>query len=192
MGERIPELFRHLAFATQGTSRAAQLALSTGSAQERVALATGFRGHVLEACRSPHANHVIQKLVELLPPSASSFVVEELAGRGREVARHRFGCRLLCRLLEHGLSHSKPAVFDEVLDDARELCKHTFGNYVMEHLLEFGLPDQRREVARALCVDAAGHAQHRYGSRIIEKALETCSGEDQVAIADALLTSGEL
>merc|ERR1712224_726967 len=73
-----------------------------------------------------------------------------------------------------------------------ELCKHAFGNYVMEHLLEFGLPDQRRDVARALHANAAILAQDRHGSRIVEKALEVCSGEDQAAIADALLNSEEL
>merc|ERR1712224_496880 len=73
-----------------------------------------------------------------------------------------------------------------------ELCKHAFGNYVMEHILEFGLPDQRRDVARALHADVAMYAQDRHGSRIVEKALEVCSGEDQAAIADALLNSGAL
>merc|ERR1712232_1036722 len=107
-------------------------------------------------------------------------------------ARHRFGCRLLCRLLEHGVSHSKAALFGEILADAGSLCIHTFGNYVIEHFLEFGLPEQRREVARALHADATSLAQHRYGSRIVEKALEACSGDDQAAIIDALLTSGEL
>ena len=65
-----------------------------------------LRGHVLQMMESPHANFVLQKVIEVLPANATCFVTEELATRAAEAARHRFGCRILCRLIEHHTASS--------------------------------------------------------------------------------------
>merc|ERR1712023_89865 len=65
--------------------------------EERAVLAAQLRGHVFEATQCPHANHVLRKIITLLPPAALNFVIMELMAEGRngiiELARHRFGCR---------------------------------------------------------------------------------------------------
>jgi hypothetical protein len=58
-------------------------------------------GHVREAIESPHANFVLQKLIETMPPSFTSFVLDEIRGHVDWAARHRFGCRVVARLVEH-------------------------------------------------------------------------------------------
>merc|ERR1712070_1226839 len=80
--------------------RVVQKALEFAEEEEVVALGLELQGRVREAIRSPHANHVVQKLVEVLPLPSLSFVAEEMLGAGPEIARHRYGCRVLCRLVE--------------------------------------------------------------------------------------------
>lgn len=184
-------LFQHFAFSSQVTSLAAQAVLEQASGQDAALLASSMQGHVRRASKSKHANYVMQKIVEVMPMARASFVAEELSGVAHETACHRFGCRLLCRILEHW-SQSDAAtleLLDELLVNAEELCSHTFGSYVIRHILEFGLPEHKHRVAAALLPEAAWLAKHRLASHVVEAALRSCSAEDQQALAEALLAN---
>lgn len=150
-----------------------QLALENAPAKDAVALALGLRGHVRETIRSMHGNYVLQKIIEVVPASIACFIAEELIGVAAEVSRHRFGCRVLCRLLEHISPRDKwiSSLVDEILMEALSLCRHTYGNYVVQHVLEFGLEYQQRKVVLALRKDLNGNARNQYASHGIEKAL---------------------
>jgi len=178
----------HLATSDKNSCRAMQLALESAPAKDAVALALGLRGHVRSTIQSMHGNYVLQKIIEVVPSSVSCFIAEELVGIAAEVSRHRFGCRVLCRLLEH-LSPSDlwiSSLIDEVLMDVASLCRHTFGNYVVQHILEFGLADQQHVVVSALSKDLRGNARNQYASHGIEKALSFCSALDRDAVLEEL------
>lgn len=180
----------NMAFRTKISSRAAQIALEQASAHDAAALALGMRGHVRSAVQSKFANYVIQKILETLPVSRSSFVIEELLGSGGVVARHRFGCRILCRVLEHGSFNggATAQLLDEIMDSgAEELCNHAFGSYVVRHFLEFGLPEHRQKIAGALSNDVMGYSKQRQSSHVVEAALKYCSAEDQRMLAEQLM-----
>lgn len=164
--------FVHMAFADEVSSRAAQRAIEAASAAEQVALSYGLHGQVIEAMRSKHANYVITKAIEVMPVDRVGFIAEELLGRGSEVARHRFGCRVLCRILEHLSPRDEASMrlLDEVLVDAERLCIHAFGSIVMRHFLEHGLAQHKRRVAAALLQDVAACAVQRKGSHVVEEA----------------------
>jgi len=187
------EAFKRMAFADKASSRAAQLVLQEVSAKECVALASSMRGRVRAGMGSMFANYVLQKVIELTPVSASSFVAEELAGMGAETARHRYGCRILCRLLEFGSVDEPSAVmlFEEVLTDIDEILRHSFGGYVAQHFLEFGSDEQKRRVGQAVRRNLLSNAAHKRGSRIVEAALQQCAEEDRKGIAEELLASRE-
>jgi len=178
------------ALADQNSCRALQLVLESVSRKDAVALSFGLRGYVQEAILSRHGNYVIQKIIEVTPAASFSFIADELLNIGAAVARHRFGCRVLCRLLEHMSSDAGQtcSLVDEVLKDAEALCRHHYGNYVVQHILEFGLPEQKRTVARALVSSMEGNARNKNASRTIEKALAHCCLEDRIAMLDSLLS----
>jgi len=183
--------FRRLAFNNQDSSRVAQLALEEASPNEAVILLKGLRGHVREALKSMHCNYVIQRAVELLPNESANFIPQELLGSGQDVARHRFGCRILCRLLEHGSLEeaSKHALLEEVLADTGDLSRHAFGNFVIRHCLEFGHSWHRHLIASALCVtNLVETAKDQNGSHVVEAAVAFCETADKKSIADALLS----
>merc|ERR1719498_1688693 len=123
---------------------------------------------------SPHANFVIQKIIEVLPVASTAFVAEELAGVAGDVARHRFGCRVLSRLVEHNSigTASSPAIdslIDELLHEADKLLHHNFARHVLELILEHGKADHRHKIARTLQNNLFNLAKNRCASYVFEK-----------------------
>merc|ERR1719498_843075 len=89
-----------------------------------------LHGHVRKALESPHANYVIQKAIEVMPPALAGFVVNELSGVAVPTAKDRYGCRAICRLLEHCPHDQTDCLIHEVLREVSTLCRHSYGNYV--------------------------------------------------------------
>jgi len=168
------------------------------------ALLDGFRGHVLEAIRHPHANYVIQRIVESMPAQMASFVPEALLGRAAEAARNRMACRTVIRIFRHqlgstmqGANEHASALAEEVLIQASGLVCDEFGNYVIKELLACGRLDFQREIRIALNIDSSGSsheallskAQSKYGSRVVEALLKCFSAEDAYELANDLLAN---
>jgi hypothetical protein len=174
--------------------RVVQKALEFGEEEEVVALSLELHGSLREAIRSPHANHVVQKLVEVLPLPSLSFVAEEMLGAGPEIARHRYGCRVLCRLVERHAgttaAHMDELV-EELLAEGAELARHTFGHYVIEMILQTGNAYQRRQICAALRVELMRNAKNRSATYVVEKALAICDEEDRRSMIQELFGSPE-
>lgn len=180
----------NLANSKNGT-RLVQTALDVADYQEKQLLASSFQGRVWVALKSPHANHVLQKIVALMPPEKMQFVIDELTGRVAEAARHPFGCRVLERLLEHCSSEQNESILREVVSDVVELSKHAYGNYVVQHLLEHGSQQQRHQLLQQLICEAKRMARHKVASHVIESALVHAAHEDRQQLKAALAESVE-
>eukprot|EP00913_Durusdinium_trenchii_P003210 g2968.t1 len=128
----------------------------------------------------PNANYVVQKVVSHLSVAASSFVAWELQGNAVRAAKHRFACRIFCRLLEFCGTGPTSQLVDEFLDAAEEnLCTHSFAHHVVQSILEHGEERHKRLIAKMLMADLWKHATHKNSSYLIEKALCYCDDEDQ-------------
>jgi hypothetical protein len=151
-----------------------------------------LHGKVKLAIWSPSGNYVIQKIVEVCPGCMWSFVVDELRGSEKSVARHRFGCRIWCRLMEHGDGQNRglSARTDELIADAGELSHHPYAHYAVHAILEHGTEEQQRRVGLALLGSLSHDANHRHCSRVIEAALEHCPSDAQQALAEELMRTG--
>ncbi|CAK9085676.1 Pumilio homolog 5 (APUM-5) (AtPUM5) [Durusdinium trenchii] len=162
--------------------RLVQLALETGC-HEAALLTRELHGHVQEAAVSPHANYVIQKVVSTLTWATSSFVAKELLNSCARLARHRYACRIFCRLQEFcGNRDLTLQLIDELLVEAEDLCRHNFGHHVVQSVLEHGHEKHRKVVATILRSDLLSFAKHRNASYLVEKALSYCALEDQQAL----------
>jgi hypothetical protein len=170
------------------------------SPTEQVTLLAGLKGQILKAMEDKNANYTVTKAVEIMPTGQVGFISQELLGHGREVARHRYGCRVICRLLEHYSQKdtSVMQLFEEVLVDAENLCTHSIGSIVMRHFLEHGLPEHQHRIAQALCHSKASEkgerstnivvcSQQRRAGHLVEAALTFCSLKDQRVLAELLL-----
>jgi len=168
-----------------------QLALQVTDWRSMAELLPELHGRVLDAIHSPHANFVIQKIIELMPMAQAAFIAEEISGAAVEVACHRFGCRILCRLQEHCASSTRSIpLLDKVIAEADILCKHPFGHYVIQSVLEHGTMRHREQVMQVLCSNPLTFAFDRNGCYVIQAAMSYCSDEDQELFVDALIGAG--
>jgi len=175
--------------------RLLQYALETADVNTAAQLSARLQGHVRELIHSPHGNYVIQKVIQVLPLAQAGFVVDELLGAGAVFARHRFGCRVLCRILEHasGEEPGKDAVTEllmEVVADAIDLSRHDFGKHVIQSLIEYGRPAQRGEVINKLCRDLTRSLMNHNASFVIEKILTDCGVEERRVVLDRVASGG--
>lgn len=175
--------------------RVVQKALETADVEVASALAEEMKGHIREAIKCPHANHVVQKLLDNLPADRTTFVVAELLGVAVDLSKHRYGCRIVSRAVKiHASSYSCPEVatlLDELLPETAELSRHTFAHYVVEAMLESGSAEHTHEVACALRVDLMRHAKNRSSTYVVEKALFCCDAHDQEVLASELFGTAE-
>mmetsp|Transcript_84799 Transcript_84799/g.150154 ORF Transcript_84799/g.150154 Transcript_84799/m.150154 type:complete len:550 (-) Transcript_84799:125-1774(-) len=168
--------------------RLVQLAIQLADPQTAAELAGELQGHVHLAIKSPHGNYVIQQVIEMLPPAQCNFIIQELLGFGAFMARHRFGCRILCRLLEH-CADEADLLISEVLAEAVDLSRHAFAHHVLQSILEHGTVEQHQKIVLALCSDLQTSLSNRNASFVVEKVLIYCGVEEQHKIIDALLAS---
>jgi len=169
--------------------RLVQKALSVASRSEANALVAELHGSVRVAIASPAGNYVIQKVVEVMPMTSIEFISAELEGVAVDMARHQYGCRVLCRMMEHhpGGTDSTERLFDEVLQDSAALCCHCYGHHVIESVLEHGTCDQKHRIAVALQGDLFRNAKNRFASYVLRKALVFCTFAVQQEMANSLL-----
>lgn len=177
-------------------SRDVQAVLETAADAEVEELALELRGHVLEATRCRHANHVLQKCIGPRAPRATRAIAQELMGQGTtetlQVAKHRYGCRIVQRILEFG----DPAVTGELseilIGGAKDLCTHAFGNYVMQQLLVHGSEHHSHELVKLLRIDAAELCASFHAPAVIAEALRVEGRQDVVELALALAEKPDL
>jgi len=182
-----PEEIWALARDKEGCRQVQRALTEAASDDERIALATVFHGHVREAMRCANANYVLQKCIETMRPVDSQFILDEIGPFAGEVARHRYGVRLLQRLLEHFLPTQMYGIVEELLVDGVALSMHIYANFLMQHILEHGTDSQQIRLAMLLAENASTVCGTTYGCSVVTKALE-CAGHDaKTALANALL-----
>jgi len=174
---------------TRGGCRLVQKALMVASQQQRERLAEALLPHALELYTSANANYVLAKFIEIMPPSRVTCIALTMRGRIAAVARHRFGCRILERLMEHCSEQELGFLLDEIQADLEALARHQFGNFVVQHLLEHGSPPRKHAAMQCLFMYLPQHLTHKTASHVVQFFLEHADHEWQAAIVDAMLAA---
>jgi len=169
---------RNLTFDRCGC-RVVQLAIKVAEQDVVAELVRELHGHVYEAVHSPYGNYVIQKIVQVLPLSIAKFVSEELSGVAGSVARHRYGCRILCRIFEQPIVDAVVvALAEELIAETVHLSRHVYAHHGMQALIEPGLPHHRQQSIGALRRNMSVNAQNRNANYVIETILKHCDPKD--------------
>jgi hypothetical protein len=180
-----------LAMSANGT-RVIQKAIQVTGGDTQIRLSQCLHGHAKQLLHCHHGNHVLQTSIVMMPPHAVEFIFHELMffpGGWAGVARHRFGCRVMERLLEHCEAALTVPIVEAVAAEIDSLSRHPFANYVIQHILEY-VPAHRHKVVEALIhVGVPFLAQHRVASNIVERAFEHGGAEMQRALAEAILST---
>jgi len=171
-GGRLPGELLQLAFAGDAESRFAQLELMQMSPELACEVAKDL--NVEAAIRSPHANYFLQTLLTAHREVAVEVLEGQLQRKAHWAARHRFGCRVFCRLAEI----SEPgSVAEKILlrllsEGGTELAFKEFARHVVITCLGSGssaLVEKALEIARSEPWNLAGS---RWGRLLLEKAIE--------------------
>merc|ERR1719195_1246815 len=103
---------------------------------------------------------------------------------GAKLARHSYGCRVFCRLIEHG---SMTVLIREALVEAGELSRHVFGHHVIESILEHGSREERAQIINALCKNLMQNVKNRNVIYVIVSAVTYSSAEELQPLVTELL-----
>jgi len=157
------------------------------SESERISFVNEFCGHIMSAVRCPHANYVLQKCIALTRPHHIQFMIDEISSKGvkaiANIARHKYGCRIIQRLLEYCKVAQVKGLVDALISDAVVSCEHPFANYAMQHILEYGADDQRRCLTQLLVQSASRVASNVHAMAVVRKAMKYASHEEQYRLA---------
>lgn len=160
--------------------------------QEKEALTYELHGHVWEAIHCPHANHVLQKVVVLLRPEALQFVVQELlAGGAINASRHKYGCRVVQRLIEYCPPHQTCGIVDALLQELTSVAGHPYGNYVIQKAVQHGLQVHQQFIVSAIKADIGSFATDPNLSAVLGAAIEHCDAHS-AELAAMLVEDGRL
>lgn len=155
---------------TQHGSRLVQAALEIAEGEELKALLAEVEGVVVEACKSPHGNHVVTKCLDIDLSQARRFI-SQMKGKGVALTRDRFGCRIVQHMIEKCPLEDTTSLIDEVLSDAPRLVRHPFGNFVMQSIVKHGLPIHSARMVDVLMTDAPSFSKHRFAKHIVRLAV---------------------
>jgi len=178
----------------RGGCRLVQQALEAADSDEaRLALVETLRGHIWEVTTCPHANHVLQKYIVTMKPTACQFVVDELTRQGAmgacRLARHKYGYRVFQRLLEHLMPQQTAQLVEGIMLDCVSLSMHRFGTYVMQHVLEYGTDAQRERVIAALMSQIPKVSMNNDACMVLDAALVRGDDKSQDLLTQAILDS---
>jgi pumilio RNA-binding family len=173
---------------SEGSSRIVQLALRNSSPHVAAVLAKGLKDNVCQAALSIHGNHVLQRIIEVLPAIRWEFLVVELGENSVEIAKNVYGCRIFCRLAEQSINSQEwQALVESILQEVDVLAQHQYGRFVVQSFLEYGTEEQKHRLAMALLPNLSDLVQNRNASHVVEKALLYCSHADREQLAIRLL-----
>lgn len=155
----------------------------------REALVSELRGHVLEACRDPHANFVLQKCIATLPCTSLQFIVDELVvGNVAQIARHKYGCRIIQRLVEFCPNAQVRELVEPLLDNIFQLSRHIYGNYTIQIVLQHGTDEERALVVQVLMETVRQVAAECHGCSVLSCAMTYGTDAQRAQLAQVILS----
>ena len=170
-------------------------------------LVSALHGKVLPLSRDHQGNHVIQRSIEAAGSLAAKaardgdlaeaegsadrmqHIIDDVVTDVELLSRHRYGCRIVQRAIEHGFGPQREAVLVAVLSRRRRFVTDACGKYVMQRVLACGSDSQRAAVLERLTEQGAvlSLSRHKHGSTVVEAALRHCEGRQREALLEALL-----
>jgi len=125
----------------------------------------------------------------VMPPPVLFFMLAELQAWGtpRKLATHKYGCRVLERIIEHFPVSQLSHFIEDILDDSVAVSKEPFGNFVVQHILEHGTSDHRHRLVLSLGADLRDTATHPNACLVLNKVLTYAALADQQDLAERVI-----
>jgi hypothetical protein len=126
-----------------------------------------------------------------MPASETGFVACELKGHSLEVAKNRYGSRVLEAMSMHCSENQLAELELELAAETVQLSRHPHGSSVLQHLLEYCSNECKVTIVQHLLHDAPSLAMDRVAGLVVEKALNYSGPNEMLLIAKALLQAAK-
>lgn len=156
---------------------------------QREALASELHGHVVEASKCPHDNHVLHRIMLSMPSPSVQFIVDELFRKGvvTQMAQHKFGCRILQGLLEFCPASQMKELVRKLLAELHALAAHAYGNFLTQALLKFGTDEDHDRILQKLTEIFRSLVSETHSCAVISAALSYGDASRRQKFARVLL-----
>ena len=143
---------------------------------------------MLKVIRDQNGNHVVQKVIELVPRQYLDFIMNNLRGQVQALATHTYGCRVVQRVLEFGSEQDKEEVMRELHSSIQMLITDQFGNYVAQHVILHGKPEDSQRFIQLVLDNLSAYSKHKFASNVVEKCIECATGAQRTHVREMLRT----
>lgn len=158
--------------------------------EQQAALTRELEPEILKVIKDQNGNHVVQKIIELVPRQHIDFIMNAVRGQVTPLASHAYGCRVIQRLLEHGTEADKAEIMGELHASAQILITDQYGNYVAQHVLQNGEPEDRERIIKLVMGQLLTLSKHKFASNVVEKCIEYGTPAQRTTIREQLTTAG--
>uniref|UniRef100_A0A8C9F9V7 PUM-HD domain-containing protein n=1 Tax=Pavo cristatus TaxID=9049 RepID=A0A8C9F9V7_PAVCR len=175
-----------------------------GSLDQKLALATRIRGHVLPLALQMYGCRVIQKALESISPDQQNEMVKELDGHVLKCVKDQNGNHVVQKCIECVQPQSLQFIIDAfkgqvVLTVHFLFCRvalicnlklkssyfqDQYGNYVIQHVLEHGRPEDKSKIVSEIRGKVLALSQHKFASNVVEKCVTHASRAERALLID--------
>uniref|UniRef100_A0A8C6TKZ4 Pumilio RNA-binding family member 2 n=1 Tax=Neogobius melanostomus TaxID=47308 RepID=A0A8C6TKZ4_9GOBI len=155
-----------------------------GSAEQKHALATRIRGHVLPLALQMYGCRVIQKALESISSEQQviSDIVRELDGHVLKCVKDQNGNHVVQKCIECVQPQALQFIIDAFQGQVFVLSTHPYGCRVIQRILEHCTQEQTLPILEELHQHSEQLGQDQYGNYVIQHVLEHGRPEDKSKI----------
>ncbi|XP_051510654.1 pumilio homolog 2-like isoform X4 [Myxocyprinus asiaticus] len=153
-----------------------------GSADQKLALASRIRGHVLPLALQMYGCRVIQKALESISSDQQSDIVRELDGHVLKCVKDQNGNHVVQKCIECVQPQALQFIIDAFQGQVFVLSTHPYGCRVIQRILEHCTQEQTLPILEELHQHSEQLGQDQYGNYVIQHVLEHGRPEDKSKI----------
>ncbi|KAM5254497.1 pumilio homolog 2 isoform 4-T8 [Hipposideros larvatus] len=157
-----------------------------GSLDQKLALATRIRGHVLPLALQMYGCRVIQKALESISSDQQSEMVKELDGHVLKCVKDQNGNHVVQKCIECVQPQSLQFIIDAFKGQVFVLSTHPYGCRVIQRILEHCTAEQTVPILEELHQHTEQLVQDQYGNYVIQHVLEHGRPEDKSKIVSEI------
>ncbi|XP_054052794.1 pumilio homolog 2 isoform X6 [Rissa tridactyla] len=157
-----------------------------GSLDQKLALATRIRGHVLPLALQMYGCRVIQKALESISPDQQNDMVKELDGHVLKCVKDQNGNHVVQKCIECVQPQSLQFIIDAFKGQVFVLSTHPYGCRVIQRILEHCTAEQTLPILEELHQHTEQLVQDQYGNYVIQHVLEHGRPEDKSKIVSEI------
>ncbi|XP_021109153.1 pumilio homolog 2 isoform X2 [Heterocephalus glaber] len=150
-----------------------------GSLDQKLALATRIRGHVLPLALQMYGCRVIQKALESISSDQQSEMVKELDGHVLKCVKDQNGNHVVQKCIECVQPQSLQFIIDAFKGQVFVLSTHPYGCRVIQRILEHCTAEQTLPILEELHQHTEQLVQDQYGNYVVQHVLEHGRPEDR-------------